>query len=66
MTIHESALEYARKNRGSLPRLAKETGLSYQWLKKLVAGDIADPGVKKIERLLNHKNQSAESAKAAA
>jgi len=59
MTLHESAIEYAKSNLGDLPNLARETGLSYHWLKKLVAGEINDPGVKKIEILLSHKNKSS-------
>jgi hypothetical protein len=35
----------------SLPRIAEESGLGYEWLKKLRAGDIENPGVLSVQEL---------------
>lgn len=58
MSMLESALNYAKENRGKLPTIAEQTGLGYQWLMKFTNGKISDPGVKKIEVLLKHKTES--------
>lgn len=36
----------------SLRQIAKDSGLGYQWLQKVAAGEIKDPGVNRIEKLL--------------
>lgn len=35
----------------SLMRVERDTGLKYSWLRQLVQGKYADPGVQKIEKL---------------
>lgn len=41
------------KKRGGYRDIARATGLGYDWLLKLSAGEIGDPGVNRIERLHN-------------
>lgn len=52
-TLLARTLALLKERRASvpLPRIASETGLHYEWLKKLAYGQIPDPGVTKIERL---------------
>ena len=38
--------------------IADEAGIEYEWLQKLAQGHIADPGVKKIERLHNYLSEN--------
>jgi transcriptional regulator with XRE-family HTH domain len=51
------------RDRGRYREVAEATGLGYDWINKLVQGQIKDPGVNKIERL--HKYLSDESTRAA-
>lgn len=47
----DRTLDLLRNCDVSLPELANMSGLGYEWLKKLKAGDIPDPGVNKIQKL---------------
>lgn len=51
----ESMLEYVliqlQKCKGQWPTVADETEISKRTLEKIAAGEIADPGVLKIQRL---------------
>lgn len=51
----ESMLEYVlaqlQKCKGQWPTVAEDTEISKRTLEKIAAGEIADPGVLKIERL---------------
>lgn len=51
------------RDRGRYREVAEATGLGYDWINKLVQGQIKDPGVNKIERL--HKYLTAEPSHAA-
>lgn len=51
------ALLKNRRESMPLPRIAKESGLNYEWLKKLSYGQIPDPGVIKIEKLFAYLNR---------
>jgi hypothetical protein len=53
----EQAVNFVHSQKGSLPKLARETNLDYNWLRKLNDGLINDPGVKKIERLLTYASK---------
>jgi adenylosuccinate lyase len=44
--------------KGRLPTVAKETGLGIEWLRKLAAGHIPEPGLNKIEKLRAYMNLS--------
>lgn len=49
--------------RGEWPAISDATGLSYWWLTKLAQGRIAEPGIRKVERLSLHLDAlEAESA----
>ena len=45
-------IAYLENQKGHLPHIAQKTGLGLEWLRKLVGGHIADPGISKIEKLL--------------
>ncbi len=50
-------VEFLESQKGRLPRIAKEAGLGLEWLRKLVAGHIRDPGASKIEKLWAYINR---------
>ena len=43
----------------NLRKVARESGLGYEWLIKLSKNQIPDPGVLKIEKLINHLDSEA-------
>ena len=45
--------------KGRLPSIANEAGLGLEWLRKLVAGHIQDPGASKIEKLRDYMHRQA-------
>lgn len=50
--------------KGRLPSIAREAGLGLEWLRKLVAGQIQDPGASKIEKLrayIGHQQKGEDS-----
>lgn len=47
----EKTLELLRNCDLPLVEIANMSGLGYEWLKKLKAGDIPDPGVNRIQKL---------------
>lgn len=53
--VHENilpeTLELLRRDRGNWRDTAEKTGLGYEWLKKLVAEAVGDPGHNKIVKL---------------
>ena len=53
-------LAFLDAQKGRLPTVARETGLGLEWLRKLVAGHIQDPGVSKIEKLSNYIAKTAQ------
>ena len=50
MTVRTELL--ARK--GDWPEMCRQTGISYWWLTKFAQGRIDNPGVVKLERLVEH------------
>lgn len=42
--------------------IAEKTGLGFGWLNALVLGEIADPGVRKIERLHAYLTEQQSAA----
>ena len=57
------ARAFIKSNRGRLPRLAADCGLPLRFLESLVrsSGGPADPGVRKIERILRYKASLGET-----
>lgn len=49
-----STLTELSLRRGRWPSICRDTGLDYDWLTKLAQGRIADPGVRKIQRLADY------------
>lgn len=47
----QQTLDELARRRGQWPAICRATGLDYDWLTKLAQGRIADPGVRKIQRL---------------
>lgn len=54
------AREFLRSQKGRLGRVAADTGLTVRFLQNLNQGNVDDPGVRKIERLLRYKAQLGE------
>lgn len=54
MKIYQSTIEKLNTLKGEFRKISDETGLDYDWLHQVARGKIADPGVKKIERLHSH------------
>lgn len=50
------------RERGGYREVAEATGLGYDWINKLVQGQIKDPGVNKIERLHRYLSESPHQA----
>jgi adenylosuccinate lyase len=50
-------IDFLATQKGRLPSIAKEAGLGLEWLRKLVAGQINDPGASKIEKLREYMSQ---------
>ena len=50
-------VEFLESQKGRLPRIAKDAELGLEWLRKLVAGHIRDPGASKIEKLWAYMNR---------
>lgn len=44
-------LALLKKTDTALPQIAQETGLGYEWLKKLRAGAIPDPSINRVHKL---------------
>lgn len=40
--------------RGSIMRIARDTGISYSWLMQFTHGKITNPTVKRVEQLRQH------------
>lgn len=55
----QQTLDELARRRGQWPAICRSTGLDYDWLTKLAQGRIADPGVRKIQRLSNFFQQAA-------
>lgn len=50
-------VKQAGKTRGKLYQIHKQLELPYSWLTKLAAGQIKEPGAKRIEKLANYFKQ---------
>jgi len=50
-------IAFLETQKGRLPKIAKETGLGLEWLRKLTGGYIRDPGISKIEKLETYMNK---------
>ncbi len=58
----DEIIAYLKTQKGRLPLIAHETGLGLEWLRKLVGGHIADPGISKIEKLRDYMNTNKTPA----
>lgn len=57
-------ITFLETQKGHLPRIAREAGLGLEWLRKLVAGQIHDPGASKVEKLRAYIDQQPGSTSA--
>lgn len=48
-------------NKGRWREISRDTGLGYDWINKLAQGCIADPGVRKIQKLHDHLTNSTQA-----
>ncbi len=55
----DEIIAFLDAQKGRLPTVAKDTGLGLEWLRKLVAGHIQDPGVIKVEKLRAYMDSHA-------
>lgn len=53
-SIHSYVLSQLTARKRTWPTIAAETEIAYPTLGKIARGEIADPGVKKIERLAKY------------
>ena len=53
-SIFEYVLEELQRHKGQWQVVATATGLSKRTIEKIAAGEIADPGVTKIEKLAQY------------
>lgn len=53
--------DFLATQKGRLPSIANEAGLGLEWLRKLVAGHIQDPGASKIEKLREYMHRQTGS-----
>ncbi len=53
--------DFLATQKGRLPSIANEAGLGLEWLRKLVAGHIQDPGASKIEKLRDYMHRQTGS-----
>lgn len=51
MTLLQQTICLLDADRGEWSKTAKETGLGYEWIKKVANHKVPDPGVNKIETL---------------
>ncbi len=54
MDILNHVKDYLEAHRGSWPKIAKEAGVSYSWLTKIVEGAIQNPGIRDLQKLLDY------------
>lgn len=60
-SIHRYVLDQLEATKGSWPTVARESGVSRRTLEKIARQEIADPGVRTVERLANyfHRRKTA-------
>ncbi len=51
-TLLDKTLSLLRETNESVSSISHRANVGQRWLRRLMAGDYADPGVNKIERLL--------------
>lgn len=54
MNILSFIQDYLETQRGSWPKIAEEAGVTYTWITKVAQGAIANPGIRDIQKLLDH------------
>ena len=53
-TLMQRTIVLLRERKESLPELAEATGLPFYWLRKMVAQEIRDPSVNRVQKLYEH------------
>ncbi len=53
-SIVKEAKAYLKDRKGQWCSIAKATGVSQQWISKLMSGEIKEPGALKIESIIKH------------
>jgi DNA-binding phage protein len=51
--IHKAFLQAITPYRGDLPRVAREAGVSYRTLQKIVSGEIDNPGINTMQPVID-------------
>lgn len=56
-------LDQLQSSKGSLPKVAEETGINYRTLLKVASGETKDPGVSLVQTLYDYfRAREAEAA----
>lgn len=55
--MYEQIIAMLHKHKGKYRQIAAATGLDYDWLTQVSQRRIADPGIKKMEKLSEHLQQ---------
>lgn len=50
--LKQQALDVLNVNKGRWRKIESQTGLDYNWISKFAQGRISDPGVSKVEKLI--------------
>lgn len=58
-TLHDTAFMLIKLRAIPLPKIAKETGISYFWLRKFKDDAIPNPGVNTVQKLYEFLSNSA-------
>ena len=57
--LAKQATDYLESTKGTWTKIADETKLNIEWIYRFAQGRINDPGVNKIEKLLEHRDSNA-------
>ena len=63
-SLLERTIRLTKESGIPLVQICRDTGLGRRWMHKLLAGQLTDPGVNKIERLHNYLTAKQDGAAA--
>jgi transcriptional regulator with XRE-family HTH domain len=54
VSLKDETRRLLKESKKTLPQIYKETGISYYWLRKFKSGEVAEPGVNRIQALYEY------------
>lgn len=54
MDILQFTKTYLEVNRGTWPQIAADSGVTYTWLTKVMQGNIKNPGVLELQKVIDY------------